>query len=43
MDPLADFKQSSQKVVENLKDDLKTIRTGRATPSLVENLIVETY
>ncbi len=43
MDPLIEFKQQSKKVIEALKDDLKSIRTGRATPSLVENLIVETY
>ncbi len=43
MNPITEFKQSSQKIIELLKDDLKSIRTGRATPSLVENLIVETY
>ncbi|MBI3366208.1 ribosome recycling factor [Candidatus Roizmanbacteria bacterium] len=43
MDPLTEFKNQSQKVIDNLKEDLKSIRTGRATPSLVENLIVETY
>ncbi len=43
MDPTQEFKQQSQKVIEGLKEDLKTIRTGRATPSLVENIIVDTY
>lgn len=43
MDPLSEFKQQSTKVIENLKEDLKFIRTGRATPSLVENMYVETY
>lgn len=44
MDPIvANFNQSSQKVIFNLKEDLKSIRTGRASSSLVENLLVETY
>jgi len=43
MDPLTEFKQQSQKVIEAMKEDLKSIRTGRATPSLVENLTVEAY
>lgn len=43
MDTTSDFKTKSQKVIEALKEDLKTIRTGRASPSLVENLIVEAY
>lgn len=43
MDPLQEFKQQSAKAIESLKEDLKSIRTGRATPSLVENLVVETY
>ena len=38
-----DFKQSCIKVINVLKEDLKTIRTGHASPSLVENLVVETY
>ncbi len=37
------FKQKSQKIINFLKEDLKTIRTGRASPSLIENLEVETY
>jgi len=37
------FKQSCLKVINNLKEDLKSIRTGRANPALIENLIVETY
>ena len=43
MDPISEFKQSSQKVIENLKEDLKSIRTGRATPSIVENIFVDAY
>ncbi len=40
---LSDFKQSAEKTIENLKEDLKSIRTGRATPAIVENIIVNTY
>ncbi len=44
MDPIInDFSQSAQKVINNLKEELKSIRTGRASPSLIENLVVETY
>lgn len=43
MDPISDFKQQASKTVEILKEALKSFRTGRVSPSLVENLIVETY
>lgn len=36
-------KQKMQKVLEVLHGDLTTVRTGRATPSLVENIIVAVY
>lgn len=32
-----------EKVIEVVKQDLATIRTGKATPGLVENLLVEAY
>jgi len=32
-----------EKVLEVLKTDLSTVRTGRATPSLVENITVNAY
>ncbi len=35
--------EKMQKVVEVIKQDLSTVRTGRATPSLVENIIVNAY
>lgn len=38
-----EFKQFIERVILNLKEDLKTIRTGRATPALIENLQVLTY
>lgn len=43
MDLVNEFKQKSQKIIDILKEDLKSIRTGRANPSLVENIIIETY
>ncbi len=43
MDAIEEFKLHSAKVIENLKEELKSVRTGRATPSLVENLIIEAY
>ena len=43
MDLISEFKQNSQKTIDFLKEDLKSIRTGRASPSIVENLTVETY
>ncbi len=43
MEVVAHFKQSIQKVISALKEDLKSIRTGRATPALVENIEVLTY
>lgn len=43
MDNVSLFKQQAIKTIESLKEDLKSIRTGHASPSLVENLSVETY
>lgn len=44
MDPVAQTtKTKLQKVLDILKDDPATIRTGRATPSLVENIVVSAY
>ncbi|HKC14550.1 MAG TPA: ribosome recycling factor [Patescibacteria group bacterium] len=31
------------KIIEILKSDLGTVRTGRATPSLVENIVINAY
>jgi len=38
-----EFKTSCQKVVNQLKEELKSIRTGRANPAMIENLVVEAY
>lgn len=43
MDSTSDFKTKSQSAINSLKEELKSIRTGRATPSLVENLIIDAY
>ena len=32
-----------QKAIEVVKQDINTIRTGKATPALIENLLVEAY
>ena len=44
MDPIPqEASVQMQKVLELLKHDLATIRTGRATPSLVENIVINAY
>lgn len=44
MDPLIqEIHARMQKVLEVLKTDLATVRTGRATPSLVENIVISAY
>jgi len=43
MDIVSTFSTQALKTIASLKEDLKSIRTGRASPSLVENLTVETY
>ena len=40
---VASFKQQGEKAIEQLKEDLKSIRTGRASPAFVENLPVKAY
>ncbi|MGD2041278.1 MAG: ribosome recycling factor [Anaerolineae bacterium] len=40
---LAELRQSMQRSVDALQDDLMAIRTGRASPALVEKLSVEYY
>lgn len=44
MDPvLQNTSSQMQKVLDLLKTDLATIRTGRAAPSLVENIVISAY
>jgi ribosome recycling factor len=40
---LADAEQRMKKTVESLQTDLRTIRTGRASPALVERIQVDYY
>lgn len=42
-DFLTQFKDKAKETINFLREELKTIRTGRANPSLVENILVETY
>ncbi len=40
---LDETKQQMGKVLEVLRTDLSTIRTGKASPSLVENIVISAY
>jgi len=40
---LGDIPQRMSKAVEFVKQDVATIRTGKATPALVENIIINAY
>src|ERR1700722_14641801 len=42
-DILLDCEESMEKAVEHLKHELRSIRTGRASPALVENIKVDYY
>ncbi len=42
-DVLMDCEENMEKAVEHLKHEMRTIRTGRATPALVEHVQVEYY
>lgn len=42
-DLIVEAKQKIGKVLEVLRTDLGTVRTGRATPSLVENITINAY
>ncbi len=43
MDLTSTARQQMQKIIEVIKADLSTVRTGRATPSLVENITINAY
>jgi ribosome recycling factor len=45
MDPnlIADTREKMQKALEILRSDIATIRTGKAAPSLVENIMISAY
>ncbi|MFZ2682333.1 MAG: ribosome recycling factor [Patescibacteria group bacterium] len=43
MDIINDYKPEFEKVLEHLHHEINTLRTGRASPALVEDLPVEAY
>lgn len=43
MNPIPELKKHFGITIDKLKEDLKTIRTGHASPALLEGLQVETY
>ncbi len=43
MDLIDQTRAKMAKVIEVLKNDLSTVRTGRATPALVENIVIASY
>ena len=43
MDNLNTYKGDFEKVIEHLRNDISSLRTGRATPALVEDITVEAY
>lgn len=38
-----EFREKLEKVIADTRDNLSSIRTGRATPALIENILVTTY
>ncbi|MDQ2829289.1 MAG: ribosome recycling factor, partial [Chloroflexota bacterium] len=40
---LSDGERRMQRAVDDLKKDLNTIRTGRASPSILDNVMVDYY
>ncbi|HMN31654.1 MAG TPA: ribosome recycling factor, partial [Caldilineaceae bacterium] len=40
---IADAKERMDKTIESLRAELRTLRTGRASPALVERLMVDYY
>jgi len=39
----SDFTKKAAFIIDKLKEELKSIRTGTISPALVENIVVETY
>ena len=40
---IADARSKMNKILEVVRNDLSTVRTGRAAPSLVENIVINAY
>lgn len=43
MDLVSEARDKMAKVIDVMKNDLATVRTGRATPALVENIVIAAY
>lgn len=43
MDTITELREQLQKIIDLIKTDIGTIRTGRAAPALIENLQIVTY
>src|SRR3990167_405399 len=43
MDTLENLKNNLKKITDSLKTDLSGLRVGRASPAIVENIIVDYY
>jgi ribosome recycling factor len=43
MSIIDDHKENFSKAIEHLKNEITSLRTGRATPALVEDVMVESY
>ncbi|MFA6427052.1 MAG: ribosome recycling factor [Candidatus Magasanikbacteria bacterium] len=43
MDFITQNKEEFNKIIEHLKHEISNLRTGRATPALVEDVVVEAY
>lgn len=43
MDIIAQYKDQFVKTIEHLKQEITTLRTGRATPAIVEDIMIEAY
>jgi ribosome recycling factor len=43
MDSISKFNEEAEKILSYLISELKSFRTGKATPALIEDILVETY
>lgn len=42
-DILADVKQKMQRAMDSVRQEFTTVRTGKASPSLVDNIVIKAY
>lgn len=43
MDVAQEYKEKFERTIEHFRQDISSLRTGRATPALVEDIMVEAY